>query len=84
MESFCFSNVVLVWDNDGQEVRNDLVLKRTVSSLVRAGKKVSVLLPPLLPGREKTDLNDILQNRGLPGLEQVLCDCLQECKLEDS
>ena len=62
-------------------MRHDVILKRTVSALTKAGKEVSVLLPPLLLGREKTDLNDVLQAQGLPGVARVLQDDLYYCKM---
>ncbi len=78
----CFRKVILVWDNDGQDVWNsDPVLQRTVAVLSAAGKTVSVLVPPLLPDSQKTDLNDILQSPGgQKAVEAVLRDCVQSCQ----
>ncbi len=79
-----FSKVILVWDNDGQDLREDVILKRTVTSLTRAGKEVWLLVPPLLPQAHKTDLNDVLQSGGCSAVERVLRDCVHKCKLDIS
>jgi hypothetical protein len=58
-----FSKVILVWDNDGQDLREDVILKRTVTSLTRAGKEVWLLVPPLLPQEALWNRNRNLRNR---------------------
>ena len=72
---------MLLWDNDGLEVRSDKVLLRTLETLKKAKKKTYLLVPPLLLAREKTDLNDILVELGKDGLEDVLQGSLRRVEL---
>ncbi|XP_023324459.1 uncharacterized protein LOC111698374 [Eurytemora carolleeae] len=73
--------VVLLWDNDGLEVKSDKVLLRSLEVLKNGGRRTYLLVPPLLQGREKTDLNDILLELGVEGLEDVLQSSLRRVEL---
>lgn len=56
--------VIFVLDNDGKSVKTDPVLNKAFAKQINAGKDVYAILPEQLDGRNKTDLNDVLQKGG--------------------
>ena len=54
----------MVLDNDGLKVRQDKVFRATARKLLDAGKKVFFVMPPLVDGLSKTDMNDVLLHHG--------------------
>jgi len=56
--------VVLVWDNDGEHYSKDRVFYNIARRLLEANKWVFVVWPEMLQGRDKTDMNDLLQREG--------------------
>ena len=46
-----FSKVVLLWDNDGLEVKSDKILLRSLEVLKNGGRRTYLLVPPLLQVR---------------------------------
>ena len=70
--------VILVMDNDGvQQMDADVVFQTTVRKLLQSGKEVHYVLPPLLDGHKKTDMNDVLGKVGVGGVYDVITNYLQ-------
>lgn len=66
------SHVVLVWDNDGVDIASDPVLLKCAERLLSNGKKVSLVCPPLIKGKKKTDMNDVLRSFGSTGVKNII------------
>jgi len=64
--------VVLIFDNDGKDIEEDVVFKKTSKKLVEAGKDVYIVVPPLVGELEKTDMNDVLIHLGEEGVYNVV------------
>jgi len=65
-------HVVLIWDNDGGDVASDPVFKKCAKRLLKNGNKVSFVCPPLLKGKSKTDMNDVLKAFGSTGVQNIV------------
>eukprot|EP00092_Neocalanus_flemingeri_P034543 GFUD01037566.1.p1 GENE.GFUD01037566.1~~GFUD01037566.1.p1 ORF type:complete len:399 (+),score=89.26 GFUD01037566.1:60-1256(+) len=64
--------IVLVFDNDGFDIKDDKVFNTASKRFVEAGKDVYIVLPPLLEGLDKTDMNDILVHLGEEGVYKAV------------
>ena len=64
--------VVIVFDNDGKELNNDKIFLKASSRLIGFGKEVYIVMPSLLGGMDKTDMNDVLIRHGVEGVEKVV------------
>jgi hypothetical protein len=56
--------LIFAADNDGGFGKTYQSLEAAAEQLHKAGIKVKVAMPPLLPGQEKTDFNDVLLAKG--------------------
>jgi len=66
------SHVVLIWDNDGVDIASDPIFSKCAKRLLTNGKKVSIVFPPLIKGKKKTDMNDILRSFGSTGVKNII------------
>jgi phage/plasmid primase-like uncharacterized protein len=62
--------VILVADNDGKTLKQDKQLLEAAARLKHAGKDVYIVMPESIGA--KTDLNDVLREKGVDGLKQTL------------
>ena len=74
--------VVIILDNDGVKVRNDKVFNATAKKLLAAGKKVFFVVPPLVDGLTKTDMNDVLLHHGLEAVNDVITKEMKKITLK--
>ena len=72
--------VVLVMDNDGIPLSSDRIFKETTQKLIDHGKDVYYILPPLIDGLDKTDINDVLVHYGEDGVHHLISTKLQKLK----
>jgi len=64
--------VIIILDNDGLQLRRDKVFNATAKRLLDSGKKVFFVLPPLVDGLSKTDMNDVLLHHGDEAVNDVI------------
>ena len=64
--------VVLIADNDGKQLKDDKQIMDAAARLSHAGKVVHVVMPESLGN--KTDMNDILKQKGTQGVLNTLAD----------
>ena len=76
--------VVLVLDNDGVNLHEDKIFRDTCKMLQDQGKDVHYVLPPLIDGHDKTDMNDILIHHGENILHDVIVKGLKRVKHKQS
>jgi len=64
--------VVLIADNDGKQLKDDKQIMDAATRLSHAGKEVHVVMPESLG--DKTDMNDILKQKGTQGVLNTLAN----------
>jgi len=64
--------VVLIADNDGKQLKEDKEIMDAATRLSHAGKEVHVVMPESLGN--KTDMNDILKQKGTQGVLNTLAN----------
>ena len=74
--------VVIILDNDGVKIRHDKVFNTTAKKLLAAGKKVFFVVPPLVDGLTKTDMNDVLLHHGLEAVNDVITKEMKKITLK--
>ncbi len=65
-------NIVFCVDNDGADTFKTQLVIDAIDRAESSGFKVSVVMPDMIPEKNKTDLNDVLLHTGKEGLNQVL------------
>jgi len=73
--------VVLVMDNDGLDLRSDKLFSDTVKMLMENDKEVFYVLPPLVDGHDKTDMNDILVHHGESAVHEIVLNRIKKIKM---
>jgi hypothetical protein len=73
--------VILVLDNDGPHYSKDRLVGRATRRLLEAGKRVYTVWPAARPGRDKTDMNDVLQQKGEEGVHSTVIDTMKKIVL---
>lgn len=72
---------MIVLDNDGVKIGKDKVFNATARRLLEAGKKVFFVVPPLVDGLSKTDMNDVLLHHGAEAVDDVITKELKRITL---
>ena len=63
---------MLIADNDGKQLKNDKQIMDAAARLSHAGKEVHIVMPESLGN--KTDMNDILKQKGTQGVLDTLAN----------
>ena len=63
---------MLIADNDGKQLKNDKQIMDAAARLSHAGKEVHIVMPESLGN--KTDMNDILKQKGTQGVLNTLAN----------
>ena len=74
--------VVIILDNDGIKIRHDKVFNATAKQLLAAGKQVFFVVPPLVDGLTKTDMNDVLLHHGIEAVNDVITKEMKKITLK--
>jgi len=74
--------VVIILDNDGIKIRHDKVFNATAKKLLAAGKQVFFVVPPLVDGLTKTDMNDVLLHHGIEAVNDVITKEMKKITLK--
>ena len=72
--------VVLILDNDNVSLSGDRIFGATTRKLLEYGKQVLYVQPPLLGGRNKTDMNDVLVSLGDCAVHKLILNGLTQIK----
>ena len=72
--------VVLILDNDSVSLSGDRIFHATTRKLLDHGKDVHYVQPPLLDGRSKTDMNDVLLSLGDYAVHELILNGLKVVK----
>ena len=72
----------MILDNDGLKVRQDKVFRSAARKLLEAGKKVFFVVPPLVDGLTKTDMNDVLLHHGGEAVRDIINKELKKVTLK--
>jgi len=75
------NKVVLVMDNDGLDLRSDKLFSSTVKMMLENDKEVFYVLPPLVDGHDKTDMNDILVHHGEAAVHEIILNQIKKIKM---
>merc|ERR1712098_140686 len=73
--------VVLVMDNDGLDLRSDKLFSATVKMMLENDKEVFYVLPPLVDGHDKTDMNDILVHHGEAAVHEIILNQIKKIRM---
>ena len=68
-------------DNDGLDLRSDKLFSDTVKMLLENDKEVFYVLPPLVDGHDKTDMNDILVHHGESAVHEIVLNRIKKIKM---
>ena len=74
------NRVVLILDNDSVNLSGDRIFHATTRKLLEHGKDVHYVQPPLLDGRSKTDMNDVLVSLGEYAVHELILNGLKRVK----
>ena len=72
--------MVLILDNDNVSLSGDRIFGATTRKLLEYGKQVLYVQPPLLGGRNKTDMNDVLVSLGDCAVHKLILNGLTQIK----
>lgn len=64
--------VVLAADNDGGNSKSQEAINKTIELFKEHGIQASALFPDALPGKSKTDWNDVLLSKGVSAIQKQL------------
>jgi len=72
IQSYKPKEILVAADNDGYNSKSQKTLYKTVELLKEQGIEVKILAPEVLPGKSKTDWNDVLLSKGIESIQKQL------------
>lgn len=65
-------DIIIAADNDGQSSKTMPVVDMTIDTLKQSDIHAKAIYPDAIPGKNKTDWNDVLLNNGIPEIHRQL------------
>ncbi|MGM9451934.1 conjugative transfer relaxase/helicase TraI [Legionella bozemanae] len=72
IKKFNAKEVVIAADNDGEFAKSQQAIEKTIDTFRQDNLSVIAVFPDKLPGKSKTDWNDIHLNSGIPEIQKQL------------